>query len=646
MQINEFLGMFTDTVFVSIPKDGGYVLHTKELQKVLDLNETSSAGAYFTVNGFKNFVEGDYHGRTKVACTSLNGNFLDIDLTPETKLTEAELIYKELTEAGLQPTAVVLTGKGLHVYWLYDKPREVTVQVAQEYEALQTAIVEKYKRRGADAQARDIARVLRVPGARYYDKELKRQEDIKLLYLNLDKKYEPVEIAKHFMESVRFDVTGGKELADSVGGFDLKSVMNVKSGTRHHDAYSAALSIIQMAKTLAHARKMFEAVVSTWEEPDWLDMWKQFENARAKIEKEQPQAFIGDKDGLLVSVTSFEDVEEKPVEWLWDGFIAKGKPHMLTGEPGLAKSQLTLDIAARLSRGGPFPSRMLGQTIGEPVGTIILSAEDDPGDTIKPRLRAAGADLKYIASLSSVILEKDRDGKPTKMRSLALRDDAEQILRALVTLPYKVGLVVIDPISAFLNSQQDSNSNSDARGTLAQLQSTIMSKGIAMLIINHNNKNTGAKSAHQRSMGSVGWNAAARATFYVFKDTEDEERNVFSVGKMNLAKSEGKGFFYKIREKELEIRGSKQVVPYIEWDEKTFPSKTADEYTEESGKKKGFKYEQCEVDLKMFMFGRGKVRAKDALSYMKERSYSPVDVYKAAGKLGVLTETHGEWEMT
>lgn len=617
-------------------------------------NEFTRDGAYFTVNGFANFVEGSYTGRTKNNVTSFNGNFLDIDLTPETKRTQAELIYTELCEKGLQPTAVVLTGKGLHVYWLYSEPQDFSIKKLSEYEVLQSAIVERYKSQGADNQARDAARVLRIPGANYYNKAGEWMGTIELLYLNPESKYTPLEIAKYFNSTIKIDTPEGKNLVEqnSSTDFDISTLFHVKKGTRHHDAYSAALSVLQFGKSVSAARRWFEAILKTWESPsndplNWFDAWNQFEAAKKKIEEENPQFFIGDPEALNTTIMSFENIEEEKLEWLWEGFIAKGKSHMLTGDPGFGKSQITIDIAARLSTGAPFPSVTLGEKKRPPVGVIILSAEDDPGDTIKPRLRAAGADLNYVLSLAPTIIERAK-GNKTTVRSLSLREDAEQILKAIATLPVPIGLVIIDPISAFLNSKQDSNSNSDARGILAQLQNTIMSKGISLLMINHNNKNTAASGAHMRSMGSVGWNAAARATFYVFKDKEDEknERKIFSVGKMNLAENKHPGFFYYIKSKYIPIKGEETIVPYIEWVTTQFPTKNADELSNESGQREERRtiVDECKDEIELFMLTHplDEVPSKDGLKYMKEKGFAQAQIYRAAEKLG-LNQKHGYW---
>lgn len=646
----EFLDLFKDHIFVSISKIGGHILHTKSLEKVLARNTPDiKDGAYFTVNGFANFEEGSQKGRTKANVTTFNCNFLDIDLTPEKRRTQAELVYRGLCDTGLQPTSVVLTGKGLHVYWVYKAPAPFSEYKLREYEILQSAIVEHFKAEGADRQARDAARVLRVPGAAYYDGRGEHSADVELLYFNPGVRYDPSEIAGYFKNSIRIETREGEGLVRGQGDFNLATAYNVKRGARHHMAYSTALSLIQKAKTLSAARELFAAAVNTWEATrgeelaDMADYWKQFDNAVKMLESDKPQLFIGDPDASPIKMTAFQDVPDERVEWLWPGILARGKSHILTGPPGLGKSQLTVDIAARLSNGAPFPSYTLGAAGRDPAGVIILSAEDGAADTIKPRLRAAGADLSRVFSLSSTKIVRAADGR-LSMSSLALKEDAEHMLKAIATLKVRVGLIVIDPVSAFLSADQDSNSNSDVRGTLAQLQGVLMDKGIALLMVNHTNKNVSAKSAHMRSLGSTAWNAVARTTLYVFEDPDEEGRKVFSVDKVNLAKKEGHGFFYRIRDKEVDVLGEGQSTPYIEWDVSSFPAKDADEYMRGEGRKRATKADECESTLDFYMVGNDAVATKEALAYMKERGFSPMETYRAARKLGIISNEHGVWK--
>jgi len=91
------------------------------------------------------------------------------------------------------------------------------------------------------------------------------------------------------------------------------------------------------------------------------------------------------------------DIAPRSVQWLWPGRIARGKVTMLAGHPGLGKSQLALAIAAIVTTGGRWPVDGFRAECGS---AVILSAEDDAEDTIRPRLEAAGADLARRNNIS------------------------------------------------------------------------------------------------------------------------------------------------------------------------------------------------------------------------------------------------------
>src|SRR4051794_32180260 len=102
-----------------------------------------------------------------------------------------------------------------------------------------------------------------------------------------------------------------------------------------------------------------------------------------------PGANVGN---LAAEVITFDKIEAKDVEWLWKGFLPRGKLSLLDGDPGLGKSTVLLDIAARVSAHGVMPD----QTQVETGNVMLMSAEDDPDDTIKPRLTLAGANMQRV----------------------------------------------------------------------------------------------------------------------------------------------------------------------------------------------------------------------------------------------------------
>jgi hypothetical protein len=216
------------------------------------------------------------------------------------------------------------------------------------------------------------------------------------------------------------------------------------------------------------------------------------------------------------------DVDREQVTWLWRDRIPRGKVTVLDGDPGTGKSTLTLTIAAKVSTSSPFPDG----TRPERADVILLSAEDDIGDTIRPRLEAAGADLSRCWVLPDVHPE----GEPPRPPELpADLDTIEGMVKGKAA-----ALVVIDPLMAFLSGQVNAHVDQDVRRVLASLGYMAARTGAAVVIVRHMNKGTG--SALYRGSGSIGIVGAARAGLLVAPDPDDEGRRILAMTKSNLAK--------------------------------------------------------------------------------------------------------------
>jgi hypothetical protein len=223
-------------------------------------------------------------------------------------------------------------------------------------------------------------------------------------------------------------------------------------------------------------------------------------------------------DGLVLVA----DVDREQVRWLWPGRIPLGKLITLDGDPGVGKSTLTLTIAAKVTTGSPFPDGARP----ERADVILLSAEDDIGDTIRPRLEAAGADLSRAWVLPDVHPEGEPPRPPELPADLFLLEDLVKQKAA--------ALVIIDPLMAFLAGQVDSHKDQDVRRVLASMGYMAARTGAAVVVVRHMRK--GAGSALEKGSGSIGIAAAARAGLLVAPDPEDEDRRILAMTKSNLAK--------------------------------------------------------------------------------------------------------------
>lgn len=238
-------------------------------------------------------------------------------------------------------------------------------------------------------------------------------------------------------------------------------------------------------------------------------------------------------------LTRLSDVVSRPVEWLWPGRFAIGKLTLIAGDPGLGKSFVTLDIAARISTGTPWPDRR-----AEPIPSgdvILLSAEDDLEDTIRPRLDAAGADPSRIVAIQGINFY-DEEADRTTLKSFNLEVDLPALQSALEKT-INPRAVVIDPITAFCG-HADSHKNADIRGLLAPLSNLAAKYRVAVIAVTHLNKSGGVNALY-RAMGSLAFVAAARAVWLVTKDAESPARRLMLAMKNNLG-PDGSGLAYSL----------------------------------------------------------------------------------------------------
>lgn len=222
-------------------------------------------------------------------------------------------------------------------------------------------------------------------------------------------------------------------------------------------------------------------------------------------------------------VGSLAKVTAEEVRWLWPGRIPLGKLTMLDGDPGLGKSLMTLDLAARVSTGKPMPRETV--PADGPSAVVILTAEDGLRDTVRPRLDALGADVSMVHAVVGVRAE----GVDA---SVTFPVDLSALGVTVTELDAK--LVVIDPFMAFIGDGVNTRIDHDVRRLLAPLARLAETTGAAVLVVRHLNKSL-VGSALYRGGGSIAFIGAARAGLLVARDPDDPEKRVLAVTKMNLA---------------------------------------------------------------------------------------------------------------
>lgn len=322
-------------------------------------------------------------------------------------------------------------------------------------------------------------------------------------------------------------------------------------------------------------------------------------------------------------IVRLSDVQPEPVAWLWPGRIALGKVTLIAGDPGLGKSLVTLDLAARVSTGAAWPDRP-GE-LAEPGGVVLLSAEDAIADTIRPRLDAAGADVARIVALEAI--RSVGDNGRESARAFDLSRDLPALGSAIRSVE-SCRLVVIDPVTAYLGGV-DSHKNADIRGLLAPLGAIAERHRVAVVAVTHLNKSGGGPAIY-RTMGSLAFAAAARAAWAVSKDKDDPRRRLLLPIKNNIAPDTG-GLAYRIEP--LGVDGC----PAVAWEPDPV-NVSADDALAGDRDEGGGRTERDEAaDWLRDYLSHGPKLARDVLTESKEAGFSKRTIDRAKPAAGVRT---------
>ncbi len=469
---------------------GRFDQHRDELARL----NANGAGVFVTV------AATDGQGRKTENIAEIRAVFLDLDGAP---LPE---------EWPIEPHFIIESSPGrFHAYWLVLPGFPLDL-----FSPVQKSIAAKFH---GDPSVFDLPRVLRIPGF------LWRKGEPFLTRIARDWGDEPRYSKDQILTA--FPPSGGAKKAETTPTDDPVLRRLIEKGmVIRQDGREKGKFIIRCFCADQHTNGDVEAAF-------WLKNHGGFAGyGFLCLHKHCVDKKIGDLTSWLgiekeskasmVLIRKVSEVESKPIEWLWPGYLPRRAVNVIDGDPGFGKSFLTLDIAARISAGKIFPT---GERTS-PGGVVLLSYEDDPGVTIRPRLETMGADLDRVLLLEGV---RDEKNPHPRLPHLADIEAIREAIRAV-----EAHLVVIDPLMASMPGSVDSHSDQNIRSVLAPLSKLALETGVTILVVRHLNKSGGANALY-RGGGSIGIVAAARAAYLVAKDPKDDTRRILAVTKLNIA---------------------------------------------------------------------------------------------------------------
>ena len=524
--------------------------------------------------------------RTQDNAEKLCALWLDVDAHEGSKyasVVEVENALEAFIEqtALPQPTVINYTGYGIHVLWSLSQ-----VISRSDWQPVADKLQDLAERMFLDADpiTSDAARILRVAGTlnfrnpeapklAYYKQAVEEFQSFDdfgasvdaalLMFPAIQKKRNKHDKAKKFESAeTQTNIKIVEALLDSIDpDLDYCQWRNI--------VWSVAATGWECSYEIARS---WSANGDSWDEDAFNRVWDGFDDEKGigfgtLVYQSRQAGYKGElpanpktkakefESGRLKTVCA-ADIEPEHVEWLVDQSFPLGMLAVIGGQPGLGKSQISINLAAGVTTGKGLPGTGGFSSIGS---VIILANEDDAARTIRPRLDAAGADISKVHIVEGVAGE----GAEVDMFQLDL-DIAELRDRALEI--GDVRLIIIDPPSAYLGTKVDSYKDSDVRRVLMPLGNLAQETGAMILLIVHLNKRTDG-GAQQRFSGSTAWTAAPRVGFMVAEDNITKQRFMLPV-KNNIG-DDRLGYQYHIAEKLVKYSGQTFKSSYIVWDQTT-----------------------------------------------------------------------------
>lgn len=328
----------------------------------------------------------------------------------------------------------------------------------------------------------------------------------------------------------------------------------------------------------------------------------------------------GDPEPEAEAGTPLSKFERKPVHWLMEGYIPLERESLITGELDVGKSTLQAELAARVSTGAGWPLNIRSDIKG-PRYAIITTHEDEPEDTILPRVISAGGNPELVIILATV---------PSKRspRPLIFPEDLDIVRKTIK----RVGAALweIDPLTGFLDNSVDMYKDSSVRRFLYEIRSLAKETGTAVSYVHHLNKNEDA-SYKNRLTGAAAWIAVPRYGLLVAENQDNSNERIVAPVKGNL-KRRAPSLLYGLGEDE-------QGIVRIDW--KGFSPYTAGELlTRGRGNGEAVKLEEAKTFLHCCLAGGPRPR-KEVEAEAEARGIAFATLRRAYDAIGIVPSWEG-----
>lgn len=319
------------------------------------------------------------------------------------------------------------------------------------------------------------------------------------------------------------------------------------------------------------------------------------------------------------------NVTPQPISWLWNGWLARGKLHILAGAPGTGKTTLVLAIGAILTNGGKWPD-----SLPAPQGSVLVwSGEDDITDTLAPRLVAMGADLSRVHFVGDI-------HGAGAVRSFDPATDTA-LMREAASRVGNISLIVIDPIVNAVAG--DSHKNGEVRRALAPMVELAADLGAALIGITHFTKGTSGRDPLERVTGSLAFGALARIVMATAKkETEDGKiTRVLARAKSNIGLDHG-GFEYDIE--------TIEAMPGL-FASRVIWGSTIDGVARDilgnpdEDRNEGEQGQDAAAFVRELLSEAGAMNSRDLIRIAKANGYSERTIQRARAKIGAKVQVRG-----